>query len=152
MIKSVSVTPNIKKEGKENTNLNLLKKKIDVAMSTEVREEETGAALEEKVQEEAIGRLREGAADQHQAHIIRQLRPITKDHVNLLHGKTKKVIQVIDRARHGSHLLLSPDPTLGGHLVSEEVQKTLRWRLLRGNTTSGTSKLPTRNIRNHHGK
>ena len=47
-------------------------------MSTEVREEETGAALEEKVQEEAIGRLREGAADQHQAHIIRQLRPITK--------------------------------------------------------------------------
>ena len=47
-------------------------------MSTEVKEEEMEAALEERVQEEVIGRLQEGAADQHQAHIIRQLHPITK--------------------------------------------------------------------------
>jgi len=152
MIKSVSVTPNIKKEGKESTNLNLLKKKIDVVMSTEVKEEEMEAALEERVQEEVIGRLQEGAADQHQAHIIRQLHPITKDRVNLHHGKTRKVIQDTDRARHGSPLLLSQDPTQGGHLVSEEVQKTLQWRLLLGNTTSGTNKLPTKNTRNQRGK
>ena len=44
---------------------------------------------------------------------------IIQDRVNLHHGKTRKVIQDTDRARHGSPLLLSQDPTLGGHLVSE---------------------------------
>jgi len=94
-------------------------------MSTKVKEEEMEEAQEGKVQEEVIGRRQVEVAGQLQAHTTQQLHLITKDRVNLRLGKMRKVIQDTDRAKLGSPLLLSPDLTLGGHLVSEEIQKTL---------------------------